>query len=236
MATISTPQRAVVQRPRSPHSDTDQQQQIFLALQVHQIPLQRRWILELVNLFLTKLPPAQPPLPSLLPRFNLSPRTQAAPLHIQPPSRLPSFLNPVSPPAGDHSPPPPPAPPQKDQIFSINYPEYSPIKRSGPGYERREQRCKDLKRLLGPLQSDDGDSDGPGCVLLCWGGPSACHVLAVEHMERDMDHELFWKRLRGAWFAQRGRWCLHLPWYGIKGVRTVEVRGLGFLALRRGGW
>ena len=119
MATISTPQRVVVQRPRSPHSDTDQQQQIFLALQVPQIPLQRRWILELVNLFLTKLPPAQPPLPSLLPRFNLSPRTQAAPLHIQPPSRLPSFSHPISLPPETTL--PPPAPRQKDQTYYINY-------------------------------------------------------------------------------------------------------------------
>lgn len=210
MAAVSPLQRAMVRRPRCSHPDPDQQQRIFFALQVPQKPLRRRWILEL-GLFLTKLPPAQPPLPSLLPRFSPFPRTQAARLHIQSPSEVRSLPHPASSSAED----------QSDTRIDAH------ILRSDPRFERREQRQKDLKRLLGPLQSGDSNTDSAGYVLLCW-GPSPCQVLAVKHMERDMDHELFWKRLRAAWYVQRGRWRSRMPWYGIKDVRMVEVRNLGF--------
>jgi hypothetical protein len=98
------------------------------------------------------------------------------------------------------------------------------------------QRLAELKSLLGPLTSendeigDDHKYDDYGCVLLCWGSPSSCHVLAVNHIGRNIDQELFWKKLQMAWNDTRGRWRQKMPWYRIRSVEQVKIRLVGPIA------
>jgi len=101
-------------------------------------------------------------------------------------------------------------------------------------YERYERHLWDLKNILSPLTRDDDDgsnddhrNDDSGCVLLCWGSSTNCRVLAVNHISRTIDQEMFWKKLQSAWYDARGRWRQRMPWYGIRSVKQVEVRLVG---------
>jgi hypothetical protein len=92
----------------------------------------------------------------------------------------------------------------------------------------------DVKRLLNPLTSeeeglvDEGSTIyNEGSVFLCWGSATNCRVLSVKHFQRDMDHELFWKKLHHAWYQTRGEWRHKIPWYGIRDVKMVDIRLAG---------
>lgn len=92
-----------------------------------------------------------------------------------------------------------------------------------PAHELYEQRLTILKNLLRPIT----ENDDSGCVLLCWGSSSSCHVLAVNHIGPAIDQELFWNKLQTAWYNTRGRWRQKVPWYGIRNVKQVMIRLVG---------
>ncbi|KAK4185327.1 hypothetical protein QBC35DRAFT_534290 [Podospora australis] len=136
--------------------------------------------------------------------------------------------------------------------------------------QRHHQRLRANRKALTPLLLDDqsnvldGDSDDlyerdlpkyvprmikrsqnrahdVGCVLLCWGREADCRVVAVPHIPRSTDHELFWKEIRKGWSnalvrrswgpPRLSRWLLgwKLPWWGVKAVKLVKIRILGRL-------
>ncbi|PVH70646.1 hypothetical protein DL98DRAFT_540678 [Cadophora sp. DSE1049] len=228
MATLPMPERAVVRQTHpSPHAEHE----LFLAIRAPQTSIQGRWLLEVVKLFLDKLPPAQPPLPGILPQFNLGTPLQSllsppAPAGIIPHRGITSVEEgyPRTSSTHDVFDSNTPQPPSRFRAFATPFrPAFPPI---GPIYERHNRRLADLKNLLGPLtcQNDSSGDDDSGCVLLCWGGSSSCRVLAVNHIGGSIDQEVFWKKLQRAWYDTRGRWRQKMPWYGIRSVKQVEIR------------
>jgi hypothetical protein len=218
MATFPIPERAIVRRTYNPPPHAEQE--LFLAIRAPQTPIQGRWLLEVVKLLLHKLPPAQTPLPGILPQFNPGPPLQSLLSSPAPPGIIPQRrIIPVEERYLRTSP--------THEAFDFRAPQPPPT--FGPIYERYNRRLADLKNLLGPLtrENDGSGDDDSGCVLLCWGGSSSCRVLAVNHIGGSIDQELFWKKLQTAWYDTRGRWRQKLPWYRIRSVKQVEIRLVG---------
>lgn len=219
MAALPIPERAVVRRTRNPPPPAEQE--LFLAIRALQTP-KGRWLLEVVKLFLDKLPPAQLPLPSILPQFNPGPPLQSLLSSPVSPGVIPRCtITPVEERYSRTS---------STHELSVHAPAAPrPTPTFRPIYERYERRLADLKNLLGPLtcgndsSGDDHKHEDSGCVLLCWGSSSSCRVLAVNHIGRTIDQELFWKKLQTAWYDTRGRWRQKMPWYGIRSVKRVEI-------------
>ncbi|KFY29419.1 hypothetical protein V493_02375 [Pseudogymnoascus sp. VKM F-4281 (FW-2241)] len=214
MVTPRTPERAMIRRDHNapPHTEP----KLFLDIRALQTLVQDRWQLELVRLLLYKLPPAQPPLPSILPQFNLGQPPQ-------PPQPLQS------------SPTPPRIIPRRrtTQAKASDFDEPQPAPTFVPVYERHNRRLADLKDQLSPLTCGNDGSDGvhndddSGCVLLCWGSSYSCRMLAVNHIGSSIDQELFWNKLQTAWYDTRGEWRQKMPWYRIRNVKQVEIRLVG---------
>lgn len=221
MVTPCIPERAVVRRTHNPPPHTEQE--LFRFIRALQIPIQNRWVLEWMKLTLHKLPPSQPPLPSILPQFNPGLPVQYVPSSAAPPGIIPQHR--ITPIEERHR-----RTSSTHKRFDLNFDTDLPL---NPPEERHNQRLADLKNLLGPLNSEKDDSgdelklDDSGCVLLCWGSSSDCRVLVVNHIGRNIDHELFWRKLQTAWYDTRGRWRQKMPWYGIQSVKQVEIRLVG---------
>ncbi|KFY19200.1 hypothetical protein V493_08081 [Pseudogymnoascus sp. VKM F-4281 (FW-2241)] len=216
MATLPIPDCAVI--PRARDTPPRLEQELLPPILAPKTDIQGRWILEMVKMLLTKLPPAQPPLPGILPQFNPDPPLQP---HLSFPVPLSTIPRRTT------------TPVKKQQSrFATAIPSIKPAYEQ-PIDERHEQRLADLKTLLGPLTrkidgTGDGDKlDNSGCVLLCWGSSSSCRVMAVPHIERTIDRELFWKKLQTAWYGTRGWWQQKVPWYGVRSVKRVDIRLVG---------
>jgi len=219
MATLPIPERAIVRRTYNPPLHAEQE--LFLAIRAPQTPIQGRRLLEVVKLLLHKLPPAQPPLPGVLPQFNPGPPLQSLLSSFAPPDIIPQRrIIPVEERYLRTSP--------THEAIDLSAPQ-PPPPMVGPIYERYNRRLADLKSLLSPLtrENDGSGDDDSGCVLLCWGGSSSCRVLAVNHIGGSIDQELFWKKLQTAWYDTRGRWRQKLPWYRIRSVKQVAIRLAG---------
>jgi hypothetical protein len=240
MATPRIPERAVTRRTHNPpHAE----QKLFLAVRALQTTIQDGWLLELMKLLLHRLPPTQPPLPSILPQFNLGSPLQSLLPSSAPPGIIPQRrITPIEErhlrtssthKILDFSPLQPLDLAEEREYLNRLLANWSPIQSLDPAEERYYQRLADLKNLLGPLNSENDDSgdkhkrDDSGCVLLCWGSSSDCRALAVNHIERTIDQKLFWKNLQTAWYNTRGRWRQIIPWYGIRSVKQVEIRLVG---------
>ncbi|KFZ03646.1 hypothetical protein V502_10773 [Pseudogymnoascus sp. VKM F-4520 (FW-2644)] len=219
MVTPRIPERAVVRRTHNPPPHTEQE--LFLFIRALQSPIQNRRLLEWMKLKLHKLPPSQPPLPSILPQFNPGLPLQYLPSSSVPPGIIPQRR--ITPIEETHL-----RTSSTHNIFDFDTP-LPP----DPVEERHIRRLADLENLLGPLNSENDDSgdehklDDSGCVLLCWGSSSDCRVLVVNYIGRTIDQELFWKKLQTAWYDTRGRWRQKMPWYGIRSVKQVEIRLVG---------
>lgn len=146
MVTPRTPERAVIRRTHNhpPHAE----QQLFLAVRALPTPIQDRWLLEFAKL-LHKLPPAQPPLPSILPQFNPGPPPQSLLSSPAPPGIIP-----------------------RRRITSVNvFNEPQPPPTFDQIYERHNRRLADLKNH--PSSSAGAVQVAAACwPLTISGGPS----------------------------------------------------------------
>ena len=93
---------------------------------------------------------------------------------------------------------------------------------STPGYfrtaahkNRKDELMKRLEEMLG------GDSHG-STVFLCWGAESCCRIIPV-NVGNPADEVSAWRKIHRAWYAQRGYWTKHIPFFSVRQVDIAEV-------------
>uniref|UniRef100_A0A8H7K0Y3 Uncharacterized protein n=1 Tax=Bionectria ochroleuca TaxID=29856 RepID=A0A8H7K0Y3_BIOOC len=236
MSPVAPPAQAVIRRgaafSEAGNEETDSTRRLNQqrALDFH------HWLLQALNSLPASI--SQPANPSLLPQFrsqwNLPP-PRNSPRVIELPDTTPPLISPPratesrfarrhsidSSSSGSLLLPPRALPPRGKSQDELDR-------------DAHDHFIADVKRLLNPLTSeeeglvDEGSTIyNEGSVFLCWGSATNCRVLSVKHFQRDMDHELFWKKLHHAWYQTRGEWRHKIPWYGIRDVKMVNIRLAG---------
>lgn len=87
-------------------------------------------------------------------------------------------------------------------------------------HTRHKQQVQKITNLLSSILGDQcGDCSH---VFICWGTRSRCKILAVK-VPVGEDEVAIWRTISEAWYAERGRWRKHLPFFGVKDVIPLQV-------------
>ncbi|VUC23939.1 unnamed protein product [Clonostachys rosea] len=235
MSSVTPPAEAVIGRGAASEAENEETDSTWRLNQ--QMALDFHWVLQALHSLPVTI--SQPNNPSLLPQFRTQwnlPQPSNSTRVIELPDNTPPPVSPARTTRSRFARRVSNGSSSSGSIFSPQVRASAPQPKSQEKLERDayDQFIADVKRVLDPLTSQEDGLPNKDCtiynegsVFLCWGSAANSRVLNVKHIQRNMDHELFWKRLNHTWYQARGEWRRKIPWYGIRDVKMVDIRLVG---------